>query len=86
MMRISPIAILREEDFVYTSDQNGVNNIYIQTKDGESYPISNVVGGIFHLNLDREGENLVFCAFKDYGWDIFRMNAPFEKREKRIGS
>jgi len=70
--------------FVYTSDENGVNNIFIKPKQAEAYAISNVVGGIFHLNLDSEGENLIFCAFKDYGWDIFRMNRPFEKEKKEL--
>ncbi len=70
--------------FVYTSDANGIYNIYIQPKEGDAYPISNVVGGIFHLNLDRTGENLIFCAFKDYGWDIFRMNYPFKMEVKNL--
>jgi len=71
--------------FVYTSDANGIFNVYIQPKDGtEAYPITNVVGGVFHLNLDRTGNNLIFCAFKDYGWDIFRMNYPFEEERKEL--
>ncbi|MEA3391852.1 MAG: BamA/TamA family outer membrane protein [Candidatus Marinimicrobia bacterium] len=70
--------------FIYTSDANGIKNIYIQPNEGEAYPITNVVGGIFHLNLDRTGDNLIFCAFKDYGWDIFRMNYPFEIEKKEL--
>ena len=70
--------------FVYTSDANGIINIYIQANEGEAYPITNVVGGIFHLNLDQTGDNLIFCAFKNYGWDIFRMNYPFEIEEKEL--
>ena len=69
---------------IYTSDKNGVFNIYIQPPNEEAYPITNVVGGIFHLNLDRSGETLIFCAFKDMGWDIFRMNHPFEMEKKEL--
>jgi Tol biopolymer transport system component len=69
---------------VYTSDANGINNIYIDPKQGEPYAITNVVGGIFHINLDKEGRNLIFCAFKDYGWDIFRMNDPFEMEKRTL--
>ncbi|MCF7833593.1 MAG: hypothetical protein K9N05_08485, partial [Candidatus Marinimicrobia bacterium] len=43
-----------------------------------------MVGGVFHLNLDSTGDNLIFCAFKDYGWDIFRMNYPFEEEKKEL--
>jgi len=49
--------------FVYTSDANGINNIYIKPNEDDAYPITNVVGGIFHLNLDLTGENLIFCVF-----------------------
>ncbi len=69
---------------IYTSDENGIFNIYIKKNDESAYPITNVVGGIFHLNLDQTGENLIFCAFKDYGWDIFRMNDPFEMDKKDL--
>jgi Omp85 superfamily domain/WD40-like Beta Propeller Repeat len=70
--------------FVFTSDKNGIFNIYIQPDQGDAYPITNVVGGIFHLNLDRTGDNLIFCAFNDYGWDIFRMNHPFDMEKKEL--
>ncbi len=69
---------------VYTSDKNGVFNIYIDAPGRDPYPITNAVGGVFHLNLDRSGETLIFCAFKEMGWDIFRMNHPFEADEKEL--
>jgi len=69
---------------IYTSDKNGIFNIYVHTKEGGSYPITNVIGGIFHLDLDRSGRNLIFCAFKDMGWDIFRMGHPFDMDEKTL--
>ncbi|MBN2781152.1 MAG: PD40 domain-containing protein [Candidatus Marinimicrobia bacterium] len=69
---------------VYTSDENGIFNIFIRPAGGEAYPITNVSGGTFHLNLDRTGENLIFCAFKEMGWDIFRMNRPFEMEKREL--
>ena len=79
-----PYADPKDRGLIYSSDANGIFNVYIQKKDQEPYPITNVVGGIFHLNLDKKGENLIFCAFKDYGWDIFRMNDPFEMEAKTL--
>jgi hypothetical protein len=69
---------------VYSSDKNGIFNIYVQPLEGDPYPITNIVGGVFHLNLDHSGKTLVFSAFKDAGWDIFRMNDPFEMEKKEL--
>lgn len=63
---------------IYSSDKNGIFNIYVQPSGQDAYPITNVVGGIFHLNLNDKGNILVFSAFRDMGWDVFRMSDPFE--------
>ncbi|MFA6619047.1 MAG: BamA/TamA family outer membrane protein [Candidatus Neomarinimicrobiota bacterium] len=75
-----------DRGLVYTSDANGIQNIYLKPRNEEAYPITNVVGGIFHLNLDKTGKNLIFCAFQDYGWDIFRMNDPFKMEAKDLAN
>ncbi|MFA7629401.1 MAG: BamA/TamA family outer membrane protein [Candidatus Neomarinimicrobiota bacterium] len=69
---------------IYSSDENGIFNIYVHPHEEAPYPITNVVGGTFHLNLDLSGKILVFTAFKDMGWDIFRMNDPFEMEKKEL--
>ncbi len=62
---------------IYTSDKNGICNIFVKKNDSTAYPITNVTGGIFHLNIDKNGNSLVMSAFKNGGWDIYRMSSPF---------
>ena len=61
---------------IYTSDQNGILNIWVHPEDQEPYAITNILGGVFHLDIARNGETLVLTAFQNGGWDIYRINAP----------
>jgi Tol biopolymer transport system component len=64
---------------LFVSDESGIQNIYVKKWNHDPYPISNILGGIYHLDLDRKGQTLVFSAFEKGGWDIYRMSKPFEK-------
>ena len=70
---------------IYSSDKNGIFNIYVKKVDSvASYPITNITGGIFHLNIDKNGNSLVMSAFKNGGWDIYRMSSPFKLPKKTL--
>jgi Tol biopolymer transport system component len=63
----------------YTSYQNGISNIFLyKLESGESYPITNIISGIFQINWDRNANKLVFTTFFNGGFDIFIMNNPLE--------
>ncbi|HDR05348.1 MAG TPA: hypothetical protein ENN84_08920, partial [Candidatus Marinimicrobia bacterium] len=63
---------------LFTSDESGIQNVYVKKGNEAAYPITNILGGIFHLDIDRSGKTLVFSAFEKGGWDIYRMSNPLE--------
>lgn len=69
---------------IYTSDANGISNIYVKPVNSAPYPITNVIGGVYQLDLDASGKTLVFSAFQDGGWDIYRLNDPFLQSPKNL--
>ena len=69
--------------FAYTSEANGISNIYIYDfETRESYPITNTLTGAFQLSWSREGSKLVFSSFSDGGWDIYMIKNPLSKESK----
>lgn len=69
---------------IFTSDANGIENIYVRKTDSIAYPVTNITGGIFHLNLDKNGNSLVMSAFKNGGWDVYKMSSPFALPKKKL--
>jgi len=63
---------------LYTSDANGIHNIWVQEAQGSARAVTNILGGIFYLNLSRDDQTLYFSAFQNSGWDIYRLNNIFE--------
>lgn len=64
---------------IFTSDRNGVSNLYIaDLEKHENYPITNNLSGIFQPSLSRDGRMLAFTAFHKAGFDIFTIKQPFE--------
>jgi hypothetical protein len=63
----------------YVSDQNGISNLFIyKLESGESYPITNIISGVFQINWDRNANKLVFTTFFNGGFDVYIMNNPLE--------
>ncbi len=63
----------------YTSDLNGIQNIFLYKLDtGESWPITNSITGLSHLSWGGEGTKLAFTAFFYGGYDIFMMKNPLK--------
>ncbi len=59
----------------YTSQRNGVSNIWIADLDGEVVhrPYTDLLSGAFTPTWDPDGRKLVFSAFYDGGFDIYYM-------------
>jgi len=71
---------------IYTSDTNGISNLYVYSFDTkESVAITNVLTGIFQPSLSKDDSRLVFAGFADGGWDIYMVSNPVsmtgEKKE-----
>lgn len=61
----------------YTSDQNGIFNIYLHDlTNGDSYPVTNVISGIFQINWDKNANKLVYTSFYKAGFDIYLITNP----------
>ncbi len=65
------------ERILYVSDQNGVFNFFVHDlTSGESYPITNVLTGVFQPSW--VGDKLAFTTFFNGGYDIYLMDNPDE--------
>lgn len=73
----TPVFSAKGDKIAYTSDEAGIANIYIYPLEtGESYPITNVISGIFHLTWAEEDNKLAFASFYNGGYDVYLMKNP----------
>jgi len=68
------------KSIAFTSDESGINNIYIYNTETETtYPITNVMTGIYHLSWEGSSPSkLAFASFYKAGYDIYLMNNPLK--------
>ncbi len=67
----------------YTSDRNGIWNIYFYDLDTQvETPITNIMTGIFQISWSKDDSRLVFAGYEKGGWDIFTMNNPLDKEQR----
>jgi hypothetical protein len=65
----------------YTSDSNGIDNIYaynIDTK--ERHPITNSISRIVQISASKDASKLAFCAVHKGGYNIYVMRFPLDRR------
>ncbi len=73
-----------EKTLLYTSDQNGILNVYKKSIDGgKSIPITNSVAGIAQINLSKDDSKLFFSAQVNGGYDIFMSRYPLDPKKSR---
>ena len=74
-----PVAGPEDNDLLFISDKNGINNIYKLTlgKDEEPVPITNSLDGLYQLSISKDGQKLVFSSLYEAGFNIFMLNNPF---------
>lgn len=66
----------------FTSDRNGIYNLYVADLDsGTSYPITDVLNGVFYPDWSIDGRKIAFTAFGDAGYDIYVMGDPLGQRK-----
>lgn len=65
---------------LYTSDRNGVSNLYVADLASKTtYAITNVLSGVFQPSLSKDGKFLAFSGFSKSGFDIYTLNNPFDQ-------
>lgn len=61
----------------YVSNRNGIGNIYkLDLLTLESKPITNSLSNITHLTLSQSGNELVFSALSNGGFDLYMIKNP----------
>ncbi len=78
------------EQILFTSDYNGITNIYkksivLDENSGagsiteiKAEPVTNSLNGLNQLSLSADGKKLVFTSLFKSGYNIFLMNNPFD--------
>jgi Tol biopolymer transport system component len=75
----SPTFSQNGDKIIYTSDREGVNNLYVLEIDNLNvYRLSDVFGGISSPSLSADSRKLAFAGYENGGWDIYVMRNPFD--------
>ncbi len=70
-----------QKKLIFTSDRNGVSNLFIADLETKSnYAITNNLSGIFQPSLSRDGLLVAFTGFNKSGFDVFTLKRPFEQK------
>jgi Tol biopolymer transport system component len=67
--------------FVFVSDRNGIDNLYIDSVDnpGRPRPLTDYTGKCANPDWAADGSSIVFDLFMNQSWNIWRMAGPLEK-------
>ena len=67
--------------FVFVSDRNGVDNLYIDSVDnpGAPRPLTDYTGKCANPDWAADGSAIVFDLFMNQSWHIWRLAKPLEK-------
>jgi len=75
----SPVWAHTQNSLIFTSDSNGVNNLYItDLAEIDPVAITNVLTGAFQPSLSQNDSRLVFAGYADRGWDVYTLSNPLE--------
>ena len=87
-----PVWANTSEDLFYTSDFNGVWNLYIHPLDnlkgedllGQPYAVTNVLTGLQQPTLSKDDRLLIFAGYSGIGWDLYSMANPLKLKKQRV--
>jgi len=78
-----PVVMPDGKEIIFTSDENGISNLYRGTVEtGSYYRFTDVLGGIFSPSYSSKADRLVFSAFNSAGFDIYVMY-DFSEKSRR---
>jgi len=81
----SPIYSPAGDKLAFTSDRCGIFNIYVHDLATHAeYPITNVIGSVFHLSWAGDGSKMAFTSFYNAGYDIYLMKNPLDVKPDQI--
>ena len=90
-----PIWANTEETLFYTSDYNGVYNLYKHSLEEynlsddkknpfDSYAITNVLTGLQQPTISGDDNMLIFAGYSGLGWDLYSLNKPSEMSAQEV--
>tara|TARA_B100000678_G_scaffold290638_1_gene304103 strand:+ start:762 stop:3932 length:3171 start_codon:yes stop_codon:yes gene_type:complete len=90
-----PIWANKEETLFYTSDYNGVYNLYKHSLEEyslsddkkskfDSYAITNVLTGLQQPTISGDDNMLIFAGYSGLGWDLYSLNKPLEMSAQEV--
>ena len=91
-----PVWAHSNESLFYTSDYNGVWNLYIHPLQGEyepetgervqiePYAVTNVLTGLQQPTLSKDDKLLIFAGYSGIGWDLYSMTNPLQLKKQSI--
>ncbi|HDN58671.1 MAG TPA: hypothetical protein ENF20_01795 [Candidatus Marinimicrobia bacterium] len=75
-----PIWANTRDAIIYTSNYNGVSNVFVMDLDTrETKAITNVVTGVYQLSLSRDDTKLAFAGYSGFGWDVYILSNPLDR-------
>lgn len=78
---ISPSVSPDSKTLLFSSDKNGINNLYKMDLVTKSIkPITNSLYGLYELSASQDGKKLAFSSLYNSGYNIYLMNNPFDKK------
>ena len=87
-----PVWANTSEKLFYTSDFNGVWNLYIDPLDslkgddlwGQPYAVTNVLTGLQQPTLSKDDRLLIFAGYSGIGWDLYSMANPLKLKKQSV--
>ena len=74
-----PLYANTQNKLIYTSDAEGVSNLYIYDLDtDQQVAVTNVLTGVFQPNIAKDDSRLVFAGYAEFGWDVYTISNPLE--------
>ena len=72
----------------YTSDYNGVWNLYTHPLNSDdsikSYAITNVLTGLQQPSISKSDDGIIFAGYSGMGWDLYRLSSPNSLKKKTV--
>ena len=90
-----PIWANSEKTIFYTSDYNGVYNLYkhsfsedsnsdLDDSINGSIAITNVLTGLQQPTISKDDKSIIFAGYSGVGWDLYGLNNPLDMNSKKI--
>ena len=83
-----PVWSKTSDNIFYTSDHNGVWNLYrhpiSESEDSEPIPVTNVLTGLQQPTISGDDRLLIFAGYSGIGWDLYSMANPLTLKKQTV--